>query len=226
MISGGGGGLYPPGAHPNLIKSGTWHHYLRASIDTWRMRIEAIGLEGEILDQFELVPPPTLLSAVNSANFQPRLAPGGLLSLFGYHLCASLNGLSVELDGAPLQILGTAGGQLNLRLPQRASGCAMLRIKTPNGEATREIELLRSAPVLFRDAQSSPLTNNPQAREGDSVKLYLTGSGNQRFRLRLGTRVIGEFQSTPVPTVPGVEEITVTLPTGWHQLELDPLPAS
>jgi len=226
ISGGGGGGLYPPGAHPNLIKSGTWHHYLRASIDTWRMRIEAIGLEGEILDQFELAPPPTLKSAVNSANFQPRLAPGGLLSLFGHHLCASPNDLSVDLDGESLQILGTSGTQLNLRLPNRSPGRATLRIKTPNGEATREIELLRSAPVLFRDPQSRPLTNNPHAREGDTVKLYLTGSANQRFRLRLGTRILGEFQATPVPTVPGVEKITVTLPTGWHQLELDPLPAS
>lgn len=224
LITGGGGAwLYEAGPHDRLQKSGNWHHYLRASVAIWKMRVEAIGLAGDILDQIDLAPAPTLLSLTNSANFAPRLAPGALASLFGYHLAANGTAdLRLSLDGQNIPLLGALGTQLNFALPAMTPGRKRLRLETPNGASEMEVELLRSAPALFRDSQGRPLTSAP-ASPGSRLRVYLTGSGGEKVRLRTGQRDLGSFLPLPVPGMPGLEELEITLPSAWEALQVEPV---
>ncbi len=221
LVTGGGGAwLYDAAPHERLQKSGNWHHYLRAQVDGFRMRVEAVGLDGGVLDMVELTPGPALRTAVNAAGFDARLAPGTLASVFGYHLAAKGGAdLKVSMDGEPLALLGAAGGQLNVLIPSGKLGRRSLRVETPNGSGEMEIEVVRSAPALFRDGAGRPLTNVASAT-GGRVKVYLTGSGGQQVRLRTGLLDLGPFQPAPAK-VAGVEEIELALPAGWEGLRAE-----
>jgi 3',5'-cyclic AMP phosphodiesterase CpdA len=207
VTGGGGAGLYAPGAHPKLIRSGFAHHYVRARISGWRLDLEAIGSDGTILDEFRLAPPPRINSVVDSAGFSPRLAPGGLATIFGPHLAARASEVRITLDDQPLPLIGQTGSQVNFCLPQRGAGKARLAIETPNGKAETDLELLPSAPSLFRDAQGRLL----EQRLSQSLRLWLTGSGGRRVRLRSGLRDLGFFEPAPVAGWPGVEQIEIPL---------------
>lgn len=222
LVTGGGGAwLYEAAPHERLQASGNWHHYLRAAVDGWKMRVEAVGVDGRVLDKVQLGPGPALCSAVNTAGFEVRLAPGALVSLFGYHLAAlGKLGVKVSLDGEPLSILGAAGGQLNVLMPSRGIGRKVLTIETPNGASSLEVEILRAAPALFRDAAGRPLTSVPGS-VGAKVKLFLTGSGGEKVRLRSGLNDLGEFVATPTGGMAGVEEIELPLPVGWEDLRAE-----
>lgn len=222
LVTGGGGAwLYEAGTHERLQKSGNWHHYLRALVDGWRMRVEAVGLDGSVLDNVELAPEPTLRSAVNAAGFEARLAPGALASVFGYHLAAlGKSGVKVSMDGEPLPLLGATGGQLNVLIPSGKTGRRVVKVETPNGMATMEIEVVRAAPALFRDAAGRPLMSGP-ANVGAKVKLYLTGSGGEKVRLKAGLKDLGVYTATPALGLAGVEELDVVLPVGWEGLRAE-----
>ena len=221
ISGGGGGGLYESGPHEKLVLGGTWHHYLRGAIDGWRMQMEAVGLEGEVLDRLEIAPEPTLRSVVNAASFQPKVAAGSLVSVFGYHLSAGQPGLKLSLDGQQVNVIGASGGQLNLLLPQRSPGRASLRVETPNGAASIEFEIVPAAPALFRDAQGRPVLSRAGLKAGDRARVYLTGSGGRRVRLRAGRNDLGLFTAQPVLTLAGVEEVELVLPVGWEELQVE-----
>ncbi len=209
VVSGGGGaGLYTPGSHPRQIAASKHHHYVRGHIRGARLQISALGLNGEILDDFTLAPPPLIQSVVDSAGFQPHLAPGGLATVFGHHLAAGADSLRLTLDGVPLPPTAVLGGQINFLLPQRPPGRARLELSSPNGVAVREIELIPSAPALFRDARGVPITE----RLPQGLRLFLTGSGGRRVRLRSGLQDLGLFVTRPVPSLRGVEQLDVLLP--------------
>jgi 3',5'-cyclic AMP phosphodiesterase CpdA len=222
LVTGGGGAwLYEAGAHERLQMSGNWHHYLRALVDGWKMRVEAVGLDGSVLDQTELRPGPTLRSAVNAAGFEARLAPGALASVFGYHLAAKgMADIRVSMDGEALPVLGASGGQLNVLIPSGRTGRRVMKIETPNGAAILEIEVVRAAPALFRDAAGRPLTSSPGS-VGAKVKLYLTGSGGEKVRLRSGLKDLGTYIAAPAAGLAGVEEIEVVLGVGWEDLRAE-----
>jgi 3',5'-cyclic AMP phosphodiesterase CpdA len=207
VTGGGGAGLYAPGSHPKLIRSALAHHYVRARISGWRLDLEAVTSDGTILDELRLAPPPTLDSVVDSAGYTPRLAPGGLASIFGAHLAAQADEVRITLDGQRLPLIGYTGSQLNVCLPRRAPGRGRLAIETPNGSATADVELLPSAPSLFRDAQGRPI----EQRLAQSLRLWLTGSGGRRVRIRAGLRDLGLFEPVPVAGLPGLEQIEIPL---------------
>jgi uncharacterized protein (TIGR03437 family) len=144
-----------------------------------------------------------------------------LVSLFGYHLAAfGRLGVKVSLDGEPLPVLGAAGGQVNVLIPSSGIGRKILKIETPNGSSSLEMEIVRSAPALFRDATGKPMTSMPGS-VGAKVKLYLTGSGGEKIRLRSGLKDLGIFLATPTAGLAGVEEVELQLPVGWEDLRAE-----
>ncbi|MFN7541914.1 MAG: metallophosphoesterase [Acidobacteriota bacterium] len=218
VVSGGGGaGLYSPGQHPDRVTASELHHYVRGQVNGSRLHLAAIGLNGERIDEFTLSPPPVIRSVVDSAAFGPRLAPGGLASLFGYHLAAGRDGIRLSLDGQPLPLGSSSGSQLNFVLPRRAPGLARLELTTPNGSTSYEMELLPSAPSLFRDEQGVPVSE----RLASGHRIFLTGSGGKQVRLRSGLKDLGPFLPRPVPALPGVEQIEIALPFPMPALSVE-----
>jgi hypothetical protein len=62
------------------------HHYLRVEITGWRLRLEAVDLEGRVVDEVNLAPP-------------PELAQGGVISAFGERIwnTSSTDGADITL---------------------------------------------------------------------------------------------------------------------------------
>lgn len=137
---------------------------------------------------------------VNSANFTPAIAPGGLVSILGQNLAANavasatplptvLGGSCVTLNNAPLPILATSAGQINVQLPPTlAAGRYPLVVHSLAGQAASTaltVTVSKYAPAVFLDA-SGPLIfhkdgnrvnqDHPATRD-EPLTIYATGLG-------------------------------------------------
>jgi uncharacterized protein (TIGR03437 family) len=142
-------------------------------------------------------------SVVNAASFQPELAPGSLVSVFGVGLgvTSRLADTKVDINGTAARVLGVFPFQINLALPgDLPPGEARLRVQSPFGRAEHTIVVREVAPALFPlgDGQAAVLNsdytlNTPlqPARRGQAAILYGTGFG------AVDTR--GQLQVTRLP---------------------------
>jgi uncharacterized protein (TIGR03437 family) len=154
---------------------------------------------------------------VNSANFQPAVAAGGLVSIMGRNLASSataggsplptmLGGTCVTLNGSPLSLLATSAAQINAQLaPGLAAGRYPLVVhsianQTASGTAT--ITVARYAPAVFVDSDGPAIfhqdgarldANHPGVRD-EPLTIYATGLGPTT-----GGRVIGGMPSPANP---------------------------
>ena len=207
VTSGGGGGvLHPVTDQPFLANKAAANHYLRVDVDGPVMTIRAIsgdttvGPIGSVFDSFVVslpLPPPVLgngTPAVNAASFQPALAPGALVSVFGTALATSveqaagfplpttLANSTVTLNGKALSLVFASPSQVNAALPLDAPiGQSTLRVTTPGGFSETRINITDTAPAIFDGAITHTnftlVTASSPAQPGETIIIYMTGLG-------------------------------------------------
>jgi uncharacterized protein (TIGR03437 family) len=137
---------------------------------------------------------------VNTANFTPAVAPGGLISVFGRNLSQNgaasgsplptvMGGACVTLNNAALPVLATSSGQINAEIPSTlAAGRYPLVVRSLAGQAASAavtVTVSKYAPAIFIDAQGPAIfhkdgtrvdKNHPASRD-EPLTIYATGLG-------------------------------------------------
>lgn len=162
--------------------------------------LTASGLSVIPLTSTSAPPQTSTAGVVNAANFQPRLAGTGLVSIFGKNLAASatasaaplptvLGGTCVTLNNAPIPLIATSATQINAQIPVGlAAGNYPLVIRSiANQQASGSVTVAvgKYAPAIFVDSQGPAIfhhdgrrvtQDNPAVRD-EELTLYATGLG-------------------------------------------------
>ena len=157
---------------------------------------------------------PRLETVVNSADFTPLVASGGLISVFGSQLStvtavaseipipSILGGACLTVNGEPAPLLMISPSQINAQLPFEAEGDTILVLHSPGGVSNNvNITVLDTAPAVFRNGTAGPNTglamvvrasnnmlatlSNPVHR-GDILVIYVTGLGRTTLPIEAG----------------------------------------
>jgi uncharacterized protein (TIGR03437 family) len=137
---------------------------------------------------------------VNTANFQNKVALGGLISIFGRNLASgagapgtplptTLGGTCVTLTNTPIPLLATSTGQINAQLPPTlTAGNYSMVVRSITGQASSNaltVAVAKYAPAIFVD-QNGPAIyhhdgtrvdkNHPATRD-EPLTIYATGLG-------------------------------------------------
>ncbi|MBN8734450.1 MAG: hypothetical protein J0L64_28195, partial [Acidobacteria bacterium] len=154
---------------------------------------------------------------VDAAQFQPALSPGGIATIFGSDLAASvvsastvplptaLNGVRVFIHGIAAPLFFIAPGQINFQVPFEVPAGATVEVRVERDSLQSTAETVRVnefAPAVFVDpASKDPIvTRHPDnavitaanpARPGDVLILYLTGVGGLNTLPATGTPTPG-----------------------------------
>jgi acid phosphatase type 7 len=198
-ITSGGGGQHtyesPLGDWMAMVRG--VNHYLRGEVTGAALTVSAIAIDGEAIDSVRLAPRPKLAGpAQDAASASPRLACGGLATIFGWNLCSEqahpvpsateVSGTSVTLAGHRLPILYADANQINFHLPWTFTGADTLTVVTPNSAAGLTVNVAAVAPALFRgpdghaialDSSGAAITAVSPVRGGDTITLFATGLG-------------------------------------------------
>lgn len=214
IITGGGGaGLHPVGSIPELAFGESAHHYLRVRVEGWRVELTAVAVDGRIIERAVVAPAPQISpnGVVNSGAFAPRLAPGSLISVFGFNLAVEdrsaaslpapteMAATSVTLNGQALPLLFVSPTQINAQLPYGVEGPATLKVLTRNGAAETTVRLARAAPALLRvpvgGSMLPAIVRHPDgalvsslspAAPGETLAIYSVGLGEVAGEIRAG----------------------------------------
>jgi uncharacterized protein (TIGR03437 family) len=227
-ITTGGGGSFVYPVHPSYILAygESTNHFVRVDVEGYRMTLHAVRADGKEIDRFTLAPPPLLSygAVVNAASFTPTLAPGGLVSIFGWHLASEesrpsnlplptgLSGVSVTLNGRPVPLVYVSGTQINAQLPYDVQGRATLVVATPNGTAVVPVTVSEVAPAIFYTAGVQPAVVHSNGalvsaaapgETGEWITVYLTGLGRLNGEIAAGQAA----PSSPPLTANGPVEV-------------------
>jgi uncharacterized protein (TIGR03437 family) len=160
---------------------------------------------------------------VNLANYQARIAPGGLFAVFGKNLAASavysstplpslLGGVCVTLNNVPIPLIATSSAQINAQVPTTlAAGSYPLVIRSVSAQVASSavnVTVARYAPAVFVDLQGaaifhqdgSRVDQDHPARRDEPLTIFATGLG-----VTTGGRVTS---GVPSPSSP----LAVTVP--------------
>lgn len=213
LTSGGGGAMiYPPKPRAEAAVQHGRHHYLEAELTPTSLRVDAVSVDGQLLDTLTLRPPPRLLGPLtNAANGSDAVAAGGLVTLMGRSFPAA--GMRVLADGQPASVIYSDGGQINFRLPDAISGTVKVRVETPNGAAEISTFVSRTAPAIFGNliftASGERVTESKPTRHGERFSVYFTGRGEGKV---VTVRIGGAELPVSCQTVqPGVERADFVL---------------
>jgi uncharacterized protein (TIGR03437 family) len=186
---------------------------------------------------------PVAAAVANAASFASGVSPGALETVAGVNLAggqtlaagypwpASLGGVSVLLNQAPLQLLYVSDTQINFYVPQDAApGAGVLTVVTPSGaQAATNVNVDAVQPGIFDGAvlhagtAVSAVTTPVNA--GDFVEIYCTGLGKtssgaapQRTLLTptvfFGATPAGVAYAGLAPGFVGLYQIDVQVPPG------------
>ena len=153
------------------------------------------------------VAPPVLSSMVSAADSSARVAPGGLISVYGSQLSpvnmataeiplpTALANSCLTVNGLPVPMLFVSPNQINAQMPFEAVGNVTIMLRTPGGVSNNlNFQVLPAAPSVFMSGTAGPTTNlativrsdngqlvtdsNPIHRNGNEyIVIYLTGLG-------------------------------------------------
>ena len=153
VTSGGGGyGLYTAHANPLVAVRHSVHHYLRVDVSNSRLNVRAIGLSGEEVDGFDLVPLPELSDSVEILRPSDTV-PTPVLKIHGRNLAAvpqsasgtsqpfELSGISVTANGQPLPLIEVSPLQVEAAFTAPFEGQLALQVTTPNGVARKQVSV-------------------------------------------------------------------------------------
>jgi uncharacterized protein (TIGR03437 family) len=195
VTSGGGGSIvYPPGEDDFIAKGAGVSHYLRIRARPHRLIVQAIGLDGETFDEFEVSSAPRIEpgGVRDAARGGSIIAPGGLASVYGSDLAlgdasasalplpSSLDGVTVSVGGWAARLLFVSRNQLNFQVPSAtASGERQVHIQTSGGSQSIPATVRPVAPAIFVAGHPSGTLVGPNAPAvpGTMVTLFLTGLG-------------------------------------------------
>lgn len=163
---------------------------------------------------------PVIGTVVNAATFQPGpLVAGSLGTVMGSNLKGQH--VSVTFDALPAQLLYTSSGQINLQVPVQVGFLQSVQMTvTVDGQvAAATVPLAIVAPGIFAggvlnqdDTRNSPA--NPAAQES-TIRILATGLTSLRSgatSVRIQNRVLPPDSVGPVPSVPGLQQVTVRIP--------------
>ena len=223
LVSGGGGaGLFHILQKPDFLATATdVNNYLRCDVVGTRLTVRAIGLDGKDLDSIELAPLPFVYprGVVNAASFDPGVAPGSLVGIFGTHLAGredqagklplptDLSGTSISVNGAPIPLIYVSPGQINAQLPFDLVGKATIRITTANGTTETTLNVDDAAPGIFDGGSPAVVHSNGSlvsaaqpAEAGEFISIYATGLGRVNGVVTTGQATPGtQLYSTTAP---------------------------
>jgi uncharacterized protein (TIGR03437 family) len=137
---------------------------------------------------------------VNTANFQSKVAAGGLIAIFGRNLASTasapgtplptiLGGTCVTLNNTPLPLMAASSGQINAQLPPTlTAGNYQVVVRSLTAQAassTSTIPVARYAPAIFVDqngpaifhADGTRVDKNHPATRDEHLTIYATGLG-------------------------------------------------
>ncbi len=197
LTSGGGGAsIYPTLPRAEAAVQHARHHFLEAELTATSLRVEAIDVDGHLLDTLTLKPAPRILSPLlSSACGTIAAAVGGLATLMGRSFSA---GVRVHVNGQPATIIYSNASQINIRLPGSITGPAHLQIETSNGHAELNCNIARTAPAIFANAvftaNGRRVTALDPAQRGERLSVYFTGRGHgEQVTARLGASVLNVY---------------------------------
>jgi uncharacterized protein (TIGR03437 family) len=162
---------------------------------------------------------------VNLANYQARIAPGGLFAIFGKNLAGNavysstplptvLGGVCVTVNNAPIPLIATSAGQINAQIPPTlAAGSYPLVIHSVSSQTAASsvnMTVVRYAPAIFVDQEGAAIFHQDgirvdqyhPARRDEPLSIFATGLG-----VTTGGRVTA---GVPAPSNP----LAVTGPVG------------
>lgn len=212
VTTGGAGSQhYEPGPSTFTAKALSALHAVRLDLRDNILQLDAIGLGGVVLDsaRFTAIPQLRETAAVNAASFESRLAPGGLMSLFGWNLALTEAGaqafpLPLELGGAkvavgttPLPLTFASRAQINALLPLDLAPSTEpfeLTVTTKVGLVRIPVRLQPVAPAVFTvsgvaaalHADGRLVTESLPAATGEWLAIYGTGLGRVNGSLAAG----------------------------------------
>jgi len=181
----------------------------------------------------------SVASVVSAAGFQPGpVAPGSLVSLFGSNLAPAplaasapwpqvLEGSSVFINGVAAPLAYVSPAQINLQIPYATqSGPATVNVVAGGRVMAPVVVTVQPvAPGLFVDAQNHVLAQNQDgtangaghpAAPGTLLTAYLTGQGinpDTPTTALLGGQNVQVASAVPAPTMVGVFEVTIKVPS-------------
>ncbi len=151
------------------------------------------------------VAPPKIGAVVNAADYTEPVAPGGLVSIFGWDLSpvnqassqiplpTALGESCLTVNGVPTPVLFVSPQQINAQLPFEVEGNVTLVLHTPGGVSDNyNLTILPTAPSVFQRAASGAsapvptivrygdgrmVTPSNPIRPEDHIVIYLTGMG-------------------------------------------------
>jgi len=191
--------------------------------------------------------PPRISIVVNAADGEPRIARGGLITVYGSNLHTvalatnevplpfALGEACVTVNNRVIPLRFVAPGQINAQMPFEISGSAQLVVTSVGGtSAPYPVNVQPVAPAIFRTpppgadflvpliirkANNLLVTLSNPVRKGDQLSIYLTGLGTTQPAI--GTGAPGPAGPTAEPLVtPGVFLDEVEL--GLIKAELEP----
>ncbi|MBI4877556.1 MAG: beta-propeller fold lactonase family protein, partial [Acidobacteria bacterium] len=159
---------------------------------------------------------------VNGASFQPSVAPGSMVSIFGQNLASTaaagngplpniLGGVCVTLGDVPLPLYMTSASQINAQIPPGTkTGSQRLLVRSIDRKMAGlayTVNVRKYALGVFINAQTgqaavfrangTPVSKTAKAKRDESLALYATGLGATHG----GTVSAGE----PAPSSPLAE---------------------
>src|SRR5712692_2921948 len=225
IITGGGGAyLHPVLPSPLKDYQESTNHYMRVAVREGQMRLQAVRMDGQVIDDFVLQPripitgdPPKLSTEgiVNAASFNPGVAPGTIVSLFGQNLAlrerqassplplpTQLIGTTVTVNARPLPLFYVSPGQINAQLPYGVQGRVTLQVSTPIGAVDVPLTILDTAPGIFTlspdpavlHQSGSVVSATSPAQSGETISVFLTGLGEVNGTVNAG-------DAAPLPPV-------------------------
>ncbi len=165
---------------------------------------------------------PSIASLVNGASYQPVIAPGMILTVYGSELAPSIQsasavplpnsmaGISVTVNGISAPLYYVSPGQLNLQVPVDVTpdSSALLTINNNGQTVSQSFTIGAAAPGIFMDQNRATVPNTSAAR-GQVVTLYITGAGALFPPLATGA---APAAGTPVSALPQpVQSYSVTV---------------
>lgn len=164
----------------------------------------------------------TITAVVNAASFEaaPAVA-GSLTTLTGAHLAGTRVG--VTLGGLPALVLYAGEGQINLQVPAELAGqTSAVLVVTVDGDSSepRQVPMAPAWPAVFPhgilNQDNSPNAPGSGAEAGSVVQVFATGIPTGALvEARAGDRKgLVPLYAGPAPTLPGVQQVNVTVPPG------------
>jgi len=193
VITGGGGGaLESVGSSSQCALSVEAFNYLRVDVEREYLRLRAIGLDGEEIDDVTLghAARISIQRVLSVGGYTPAVAPGSLICITGQNLAmrtalassppprGGLGGVTVTANGVAAPLLSVSPVEINAQLPHEVSGSVVLQVLTPDGSASASVTALPAAPSLLAVRSGNrPLHFCNPVRPGAGARLYLTGLG-------------------------------------------------